>query len=76
MDEIKIVERPLQEVMEHAITLEESERRLTEMIHNYYHEDKVEKITYDENYVAMVREAENIKIAKKKGAKLCQQQYR
>ena len=36
-DEIKIVERPLQEVMEHAITLEESERRLTEMIHNYYH---------------------------------------
>ena len=37
MDEIKIVERPLQEVMEHAITLEESERRLTEMIHNYYH---------------------------------------
>lgn len=58
MDEIKIVERPLQEVMEHAITIEESERRLTEMIHNYYHEDKVEKITYDENYVAMVREAE------------------
>ncbi len=35
MDEIKIVERPLQDVMEHAITLEESERRLTEMIHNY-----------------------------------------
>lgn len=33
----ELVERPLHDVMKHAITLEESERRLTEMIRNYYH---------------------------------------